>query len=109
MQGSYSPSLTSSDESHDPSSYAFGGEGSRGAGSIYHGVGRSVSGGSNSSMYGRAQAPSQIPRNVRRVEDVFVLVRERVFQWSYLMQWYNGYVGTGVGPSPPSLVPPTQR
>jgi hypothetical protein len=41
-------------------------------------------------MYGRSQAPSQIPRNLRRVEDVFVLVRERVFQWSYLMQWYNG-------------------
>ncbi|BEJ13725.1 hypothetical protein CspHIS471_0308990 [Cutaneotrichosporon sp. HIS471] len=86
MQGSYSPSLTSSDESHD---YTLG-ESSRGAGSIYHGVGRSVSGSSTSSMYGRAQVPSQIPRSVRRVEDVFVLVRERVFQWSYLMQWYNG-------------------
>ncbi|KLT41443.1 hypothetical protein CC85DRAFT_286475 [Cutaneotrichosporon oleaginosum] len=86
MQGSYSPSLTSSDESHD-ASYNFS---ERSAGSIYHGVGRSVSGSSSSSMYGRSQAPSQVPRNVRRVEDVFVLVRERVFQWSYLMQWYNG-------------------
>lgn len=94
LHGSYSPSLTSSDESHDTSGYLFG-ESSRGAGSIHHGVsGRSVSGSTTSSqsgtMYGRQQMPTLTPRNIRRVDDVFMLVRERLIQWSYLMQWYNG-------------------
>lgn len=29
---------------------------------------------------------------VKRIDDVFRLVKERVFGWSYLMQWYQGYV-----------------
>jgi hypothetical protein len=27
---------------------------------------------------------------VRRPEDVFGVVKDRVFSWSYMMQWYQG-------------------
>jgi hypothetical protein len=30
------------------------------------------------------------PRAIRRVEDVYHLVRDRLVAWSYLMQFYNG-------------------
>lgn len=33
---------------------------------------------------------------VKRIDDVFRLVKERVFGWSYLMQWYQGYVAMSV-------------
>jgi hypothetical protein len=29
-------------------------------------------------------------RVIKRPEDVFRLVRDRLFGWSYLMQWYEG-------------------
>ena len=29
---------------------------------------------------------------IRRPEDVFRIVKERVFGWSYMMQWYQGLV-----------------
>lgn len=43
------------------------------------------------SVYGHGHTRSgSTPRSIRRVDDVFSLVRERLVAWSYLMQWYNG-------------------
>lgn len=29
---------------------------------------------------------------IRRSDDVFKVVKDRVFSWSYMMQWYQGWV-----------------
>ncbi|KAL7421412.1 hypothetical protein Q5752_004297 [Cryptotrichosporon argae] len=51
--------------------------------------GRSVSGASAGSLYaGGGKADKQA--GVRRPEDVFRLVKDRLLSWSYLMQWYQG-------------------
>jgi hypothetical protein len=52
--------------------------------------GRSVSGtvaGSNASTYNGSQA-----REVKKLEDVIGLAKDRLLNWSYLMQWYGGQV-----------------
>ncbi len=36
----------------------------------------------------RKVAPGQV---MRRPEDVFKVVKDRLFSWSYMMQWYQGY------------------
>jgi len=30
------------------------------------------------------------PQNMKKPEDVLKLVKERMFSWSYMMQWYEG-------------------
>jgi hypothetical protein len=37
----------------------------------------------------RSSGGSSGPRQLRRVEDVYHLVRDRLVAWSYLMQFYN--------------------
>lgn len=108
QQQSYTPSLASSDESHENSSATFVSS----AGSIHHGHPGSQRSLSNSttasqlgSMYGRERA-NITPRGIRRVDDVYLLVKERVAQWSYLMQWYNGWVAVRGGGG---LTPATSR
>lgn len=59
-----------------------------GLGSIGPSSGRSIS--QSSSSMGPIRERSSGPRAVRRVEDVYALVRDRLIAWSYLMQWYNG-------------------
>lgn len=33
---------------------------------------------------------------IKRPEDVFRIVKERLFSWSYMMQWYQGYVPSSI-------------
>ena len=52
---------------------------------------RTVSIGSQDRERERSGGTSSAAR-VTRVEDVLRIVKERVFGWSYMMQWYQGYV-----------------
>lgn len=90
-QQSYSPSLASSDESHENSFLSSAGSIHQGHPGAQRSVSNSTTTSQLSSMYGRERA-TITPRGIRRVDDVYHLVKERVAQWSYLMQWYNGWV-----------------
>lgn len=44
-----------------------------------------------SSSSGHGHGPSR-EREVKKLEDVIGLSKDRLLNWSYLMQWYGGYV-----------------
>ncbi|WOO83427.1 uncharacterized protein LOC62_05G006952 [Vanrija pseudolonga] len=80
---SYTPSIASSDESHETSNF-YPDSSTRGARSVSNSTTTTAA-----SIYGRA-ASVGAPVAIRRPDDVYRLVRERLAAWSYLMQWYNG-------------------
>ena len=99
-----STSSTFPDEIYSPDSpFAPDSSSSRAASSSYNvplNSSRSVSSGTTSAAPGgtgagvgdrdkRVQAQAQL---IKRPEDVFKIVKDRLFSWSYMMQWYQGCV-----------------
>ncbi|KAK6904542.1 hypothetical protein I203_105357 [Kwoniella mangroviensis CBS 8507] len=80
-------SRTTASHTHGPGpgTYGLGGGYPHGHG---HGGGRSTS--ANYSIKEKNTNNEKGERNIKRPEDVFRLVRERIIGWSYLGEWYQG-------------------